>query len=204
MFRFDSKFDFMGRRRIAYAASLLLVLASLVLLFTRGLNLGIDFTGGTVIEVGYTQPKQLDEVRSALSDAGYDRAVVQHFGTSQDVLIRLAPREGEDRAQVADQVFGVLQAQVGAGGVELRRVEFVGPQVGEELREAGGLAFIVALGGILLYVWVRFVHWAFSVGSVVALVHDAVITLGYFSLTGLEFDLTTLFRLSVCGTSSPA
>lgn len=202
MFSPNTQFRFMDRRRIAYAVSLLLVLGSLVSLFTRGLNLGIDFTGGTLIEVGYGQAKQLEEVRTALAGGGYDRAVVQHFGTSQDVLIRLAPREGEDRAQLADQVFAVLKTEAGEAGVELRRVEFVGPQVGEELREAGGLAFIVAIVGILLYVWVRFVHWAFSVGSVIALVHDAIITLGYFSLTGLEFDLTTLAAvLAVAGYS---
>lgn len=196
-----TQFDFMGKRRIAYALSLTLVAVSLVLLFTRGLNLGIDFTGGTVIEVGYAQPVGLDEIRTVLEEDGYDRAVVQHFGTSQDVLIRLAPREGEDRAQVSNHILELLQAGSDSR-VEMRRVEFVGPQVGEELRERGGLAFLVALAGILLYVWIRFIHWGFSVGSVVALVHDAIVTLGYFSLTGLQFDLTTLAAiLAVAGYS---
>lgn len=196
-----TNFDFMGKRRIAYAASIVLVILSLALLFTRGLNLGIDFTGGTVIEVGYDRPVALDRVRGALAKGGYEQAVVQHFGTSQDVLLRLPPREGENRAELSDQVLSLLKAEA-EGGVEMRRVEFVGPQVGEQLRERGGLAFLVAIAGILFYVWVRFIHWAFSVGSVVALIHDALITLGYFALTGLQFDLTTLAAiLAVAGYS---
>jgi preprotein translocase subunit SecF len=126
---------------------------------------------------------------------------VQYFGTSQDVLIRLAPREGENRADLADRVLQVLRTD-STQSVEMRRVEFVGPQVGEELRERGGLAFVVAIFGILLYVWVRFIHWGFSIGAVIALIHDAVLTLGYFTIVRLQFDLTTLAAvLAIAGYS---
>jgi preprotein translocase subunit SecF len=201
MLNLKTNIDFMSKRKLAYMASAALVLLSLVLLFTRGLNLGIDFTGGTVVEVGYAEPVQLDAVRNALTNGGYERAVVQYFGTSQDVLIRLAPREGENRADLADRVLQVLRTD-STQSVEMRRVEFVGPQVGEELRERGGLAFVVAIFGILVYVWVRFIHWGFSVGAVIALIHDAVLTLGYFTIVRLQFDLTTLAAvLAIAGYS---
>jgi preprotein translocase subunit SecF len=201
MLKLKTNIDFMSKRKLAYMASAALVVLSLVLLFTRGLNLGIDFTGGTVVEVGYAEPVQLDTVRAALINGGYERAVVQYFGTSQDVLIRLAPREGENRADLADRVLQVLRTD-STQSVEMRRVEFVGPQVGEELRERGGLAFVVAIFGILLYVWVRFIHWGFSIGAVIALIHDAVLTLGYFTIVRLQFDLTTLAAvLAIAGYS---
>ncbi|MGD8207821.1 MAG: protein translocase subunit SecF, partial [Thiohalocapsa sp.] len=201
MLKLKTNIDFMSKRKLAYMASAALVVLSLLLLFTRGLNLGIDFTGGTVVEVGYAEPVQLDTVRAALINGGYERAVVQYFGTSQDVLIRLAPREGENRADLADRVLQVLRTD-STQSVEMRRVEFVGPQVGEELRERGGLAFVVAIFGILLYVWVRFIHWGFSIGAVIALIHDAVLTLGYFTIVRLQFDLTTLAAvLAIAGYS---
>lgn len=201
MLKLKTNIDFMGKRKLAYVASLALVVLSLVSLFTQGLNLGIDFTGGTVVEVGYAEPVQLDTVRSALEKGGYERAIVQHFGTSQDVLIRIPPREGEDRAELADRVLQVLRAE-STQDVDMRRVEFVGPQVGEELRERGGLAFVVAILGILVYVWVRFIHWGFSIGAVIALVHDAILTLGYFTVVRLQFDLTTLAAvLAIAGYS---
>ncbi|MCG5513546.1 protein translocase subunit SecF [Ectothiorhodospira shaposhnikovii] len=192
--------DFLGQRRIALAVSLVLIVASLLLLGFRGLNFGIDFTGGTLIEVGYPEAVELEEVRNQLEAGGFGRATVQYFGTSRDVLIRLAPREGENTAELSEEVLDVLRSG-GPAGVELRRVEFVGPQVGEELREQGGLAMIYALIGILIYVALRF-EWRFSVGAVAALVHDVIITLGIFSLFWLEFDLSVLAAvLAVIGYS---
>ncbi|MBK1673425.1 protein translocase subunit SecF [Ectothiorhodospira shaposhnikovii] len=192
--------DFLGQRRIALGVSLVLIVASLLLLGFRGLNFGIDFTGGTLIEVGYPEGVELEEVRNQLEAGGFGRATVQYFGTSRDVLIRLAPREGENTAELSEEVLDVLRSG-GPAGVELRRVEFVGPQVGEELREQGGLAMIYALIGILIYVALRF-EWRFSVGAVAALVHDVIITLGIFSLFWLEFDLSVLAAvLAVIGYS---
>ncbi|WP_018231427.1 protein translocase subunit SecF [Thioalkalivibrio thiocyanodenitrificans] len=196
----NANIDFMGRRRIALVISAILILGSILLLATRGLNFGIDFTGGTVIEVGYPEPVALEEVREQLESGGYGRAIVQYFGTSQDILIRLAPREGEDSAELSTEVIRVLGAGPGTD-IDLRRVEFVGPQVGEELREQGGLAMLYAMFGILIYVALRF-EWRFSVGSVLALVHDVLITLGIFSLIQAEFDLSVLAAiLAVIGYS---
>ncbi len=200
MIHFKTKIDFMGRRHAALIVSLVLVVIALGSLVTRGLNLGVDFTGGTVIEVGYPQAVELETVRADLTEGGFDRAVVQHFGTSQDVLIRIAPREGEDQAELSDQVLRLLRSRSG-GQVDMRRVEFVGPQVGEELREDGGLAMVYALIGILIYVALRF-EYRFSFGSIIALVHDVIITMGFFSVTNIEFDLTVLAAiLAVIGYS---
>ncbi len=198
--RKKTNIDFMGKRRVAIIVSSLLVLASLVSLVTRGLVLGVDFTGGTVIEIGYHEPADLKEIREALGSAGFERAVVQHFGTAHEVLIRLAPQAGQESAQMSDRVVQLLRERTGAD-LELRRVEFVGPQVGEELREDGGLAVVYALIGILIYVALRF-EYRFSFGAVIALVHDVVITVGFFSATGIEFDLTVLAAvLAVIGYS---
>lgn len=184
--------DFMGRRKFAMVFSTLLILFSLGSLIVRGLNFGIDFTGGTIVEVAYPETADLAELRRVLADAGYPDAQAQHFGTSRDVLIRIAPREGRDRAELSDEVMSALQAADAA--VEKRRVEFVGPQVGEELTEQGGLAMLYALIGILIYVTLRF-EYRFSLGAVAALVHDVIITLGVFSLVQVEFDLTVLAAL---------
>jgi len=191
--------DFMGKRKIALALSLVLILLSIGSLATRGLNLGIDFTGGTLIEVGYPESADLKEVRGALENNGFDSAVVQHFGSSQDVLIRLAPKEGESSADLSTRVLGALESD--GHQVDLRRVEFVGPQVGDELTEDGGLAMLAALFGILFYVYFRF-EIRFSLGAVIALVHDVVITLGVFSILQWQFDLTVLAAcLAVIGYS---
>ena len=175
-----------------------LLAVSLLSLAVRGLDFGIDFTGGTLIEVGYPVPAELQPIRQALRGAGFEEAAVQHFGTARDVLVRLAPRAELSRAELSSEVLGVLQAQE---GVELRRVEFVGPQVGEELTEQGGLAMLIALFGILVYVWLRF-EYRFALGAIAAIVHDVVITLGFFSVLGIEFDLTVLAAvLAVIGYS---
>jgi preprotein translocase subunit SecF len=184
--------DFMGQRKIAAVVSLLLVLVSVTSLTTRGLNFGIDFTGGTLVEVGYPQPVKLEDIRTALADAGFNQAQAQHFGTSTDVLIRIAPQTGKESAQLSEDAMSALRQQNPA--VEMRRVEFVGPQIGEELTEQGGLAMIYALIGILIYIIVRF-QWRFAPGAVVALVHDVLITLGVFSILQIDFDLTVLAAL---------
>jgi len=192
--------DFMGQRKLAMFVSGTLIVIALASLLLRGLSFGIDFTGGTLIEVGYEQPPELDAVRKVLAENGFEEAQVQQFGTPRDLLIRLAPREGVKSSELSDKVFAALK-QAAEGRLELRRVEFVGPQVGDELTEDGALAVLVALMAILMYVAVRF-EWRFAVGSVAALVHDVIITLGFFSVTQLEFDLTVLAAvLAVIGYS---
>jgi len=188
----ETHIDFMGVRKLAMVASLVLVLGAIVSLAVRGLNFGIDFTGGTLVEIGYPQDVELDRVRTALAQAGYEDAVVQHFGTATDVLIRIPPQKDVTQSELSTRVTEALRAE--APGLELRRVEFVGPQVGEELTEQGGLALLVALFGILIYVTLRF-EYRFSVGSVIALVHDVLVTLGIFSVLQLPFDLTILAAL---------
>ena len=195
-----TRIDFMGRRRLALALSGVLLLVSLASLTVRGLQFGIDFTGGVLVEVGYPKPVELAAVRKALAaEPAFRDVVVQHFGTSRDVLIRLAPQEGRSNAEVSTRVLEVLRRV--EPEVELRRVEFVGPQVGRELAEKGALAMLFALIGILVYVTLRF-EWRFALGSVAALVHDVLITLGFFSVFAIEFDLSVLAAvLAVIGYS---
>jgi preprotein translocase subunit SecF len=196
----QTKIDFMGQRKPALIFSGLLLLVSLVSIGVRGLDYGIDFTGGTLIEVGYPQSADLVQVRSDLAVAGFPEAVVQYFGTTRDVLVRLAPRDDLSKAELSSDVLRVLK-QNGGDDMQLRRVEFVGPQVGEELTEQGGLAMLIALGAILVYVTLRF-QWKFSLGAVAALFHDVIITIGFFSVLGLEFNLTVLAAvLAVIGYS---
>ncbi len=192
--------DFMGRRRFAMILSLLLVIASVVSLATRGLNLGLDFTGGTLIELEYPDAVELSDVRQALAAAGFGGATVQNLGSSRDVVVRLAPRGDESTAELSTRVLETLTRDYGQD-IEMRRVEFVGPQIGKELTEKGGLAILYVLIGILIYVTVRF-QWRFSVGAIVALIHDAVVTLGVFSLFQFNFDLSVLAAiLAVIGYS---
>ena len=200
LFKLNRVIDIMGKRKLALAFSIIAILVSIASIAIRGLDLGIDFTGGTLIEVGYEQPADLMKVRSALADAGFQDATAQHFGTTKEVLVNLAPRTDMSNAELSDQAFGGLKQAV-AGEAELRRVEFVGPQVGDELTEDGGLAMLYALVGILIYVALRF-EYRFAVGSVIALVHDVLITIGIFSLFQIEFDLPVLAAvLAVIGYS---
>lgn len=195
----NTSYDFTGKRRYAVLLSAALIVLSIASLAIRGLNFGLDFTGGTLLEVGYSESVELDRVRTALSDAGYDNAVVQHFGSSRDVVIRLAPQGEQVSATLSDDILNALKAS--DESVEMRRQEFVGPQVGDELRDDGGLAMIIALAFILIYVMARF-EWRFAVGSIAALIHDVVIVIGFFSITGMEFDLTVLAAvLAVIGYS---
>ncbi|AMO68138.1 protein-export membrane protein SecF [gamma proteobacterium BDW918] len=189
--------DFMGLRKLATMLSASLVLVAIGLLAFKGLNFGLDFTGGTLIEVIYEEPVALPEVRDQLKTAGYDNAVVVNFGSDTDVLVRLpqgmSPTLGEE-------VLKVLKNGT-TGEIDLRRIEFVGPQVGEELREQGGLAVLLALVVVLIYVAMRF-QIKFSLGAVAALGHDVIITLGVFALVGWDFDLTVLAAvLAVIGYS---
>lgn len=189
-----TKIDFMGKRKIALFLSGLFVLISLISLATQGLRLGVDFTGGTLLEVGFEEAVELSDLRTLLQEKGFGDATVQRFGTTKDVLIRLAPKEGDvSSAELSGQVLNAINQWEGAKG-ELRRVEFVGPQVGEDLAEDAILALVFAMVGILIYVGWRF-EYRFSIGAVAALVHDVIITLGLFSTVHLEFDLTVLAAL---------
>ncbi|MGI5309029.1 protein translocase subunit SecF [Rheinheimera sp. WS51] len=190
IFNFKQPLNFMRFKWTAIVLSSIMLIASVVSISTKGINWGLDFTGGTVIEAGFDKPADLPAVREVLSAAGYPDAVVQLFGTSRDVLIRIPLREDIEQVTLGDEVMAILNKS-NADGVTMRRIEFVGPSVGEELKEDGGLAMLVALIGILLYVTMRF-EWRLSVGAVLSLGHDTILTMGLFSILGLEFDLTVL------------
>ena len=189
-------YNFMGLRKFALAFSILMLVASVGSLSTKGLVFGLDFSGGTQIEVGYEKPADVSVLRQQLVSAGFESPVVVHFGAETDVLIRL---QGEPDQTLAERVYTVLQSN--GDNIELRRVDFVGPQIGEELREDGGLGMLAALAVVMLYVAVRF-QFKFALGAVLALVHDVIITMGFFSIFALEFDLTVLAAvLAVVGYS---
>jgi preprotein translocase subunit SecF len=195
-----SEIDFMGLRKPAMGLSAFLILVSIISLFTLKLNVGIDFTGGSVIEVGYQQSVELQPIRNVLEANGFGDAIVQHFGSAKEVLIRLVPKAEQDKAELSTQIIGLLN-EVSESQIQVRRVDYVGPQVGEELTEDGGLAVLYALIAILIYVSIRF-EYRFSLGAVAALIHDVVITLGVFSLLQLDFDLSVLAAiLAVIGYS---
>ena len=200
LFKIQAHIDFMGKRRLMVVVLAVLIAVSLGSLLIRGLALGLDFTGGTLIEVSYAAPVDLVGVREALTQGGFGDAVAQHFGSPREVMVRLAPRAGEDSAKLSARVLDTLQ-QASPHRVDMRRVEYVGAQVGEELTEQGGLAMLFALMGILVYVALRF-EWRFSLGAVLATVHDTIFTLGFFSLFQIEFDLTVMAAvLAVIGYS---
>ena len=191
--------NFMRLRIPAMVLSTVLILGSFVSLGVNSLNWGLDFTGGTLIEVGYEDAANLEGIRAQLNEANFEDAIVQNFGSSQDVLIRIAPRDGVKAVTIGEQVLAALRAD--GTEVDMRRIEFVGPNVGEELTEQGGLAMLVALLCILVYVAMRF-EWRFALGSVSALAHDGILTLGLFSVLQIEFDLTVLAAvLAVIGYS---
>jgi len=192
----------MGMRKPAVFLSGMLIFISLAMLLFRGLELGVDFTGGTVMELSYPSAVEPMEIKTLLEKAGYEDFTVQHFGSIEKVLIRIAPQKNQavevekkpaakqdKKSVLSNKILQVLQTQT--AGVTIDRVEFVGPQIGEELREQGGLAMLYALIGILIYITLRF-EFRFSVGAIVALIHDVVITLGFFAVTRIEFDLTVL------------
>ena len=182
--------SFMSYRRIATIASLLLLVLSIVSLGFRGLNLGLDFSGGTLIEVSYEEAADLSDIRDLMYVNGFDDFQVVNFGSNTDVLIKVADKDGS--SQLGDMIFAFLE--VDDSSIELQRIEFVGPQIGSELRDQGGLGMLVALGMILLYVAFRF-QYKFALGAVSALGHDVVIVLGCFSIFAWDFDLTVLAAL---------
>ena len=192
--------DFMSRRKIALVFSTVMIIASIASLATRGLNFGLDFTGGTLIEVGFQTAPDTTDVRNNLSDAGFD-SIVQTYGAATDIVVRIPPSEFEESsAELSTRVLAALSQGV-EGEIEMRRVEFVGPQVGDELKEQGILAVIYAMVGVFLYVMFRF-QWRFSVGAVAALFHDIMISIGVISLVQIEFDLTVVAAiLAVVGYS---
>lgn len=197
---FTKTIQFMRFKIPALVLSAILIVASIGLMATKGLNWGLDFTGGTVIEVGYERDADLSAVRAVLAEAGFPDAVVQYFGTSREVLIRIGPRDDIEQVTLGEQILRLLD-QADADRVEMRRIEYVGPSVGAELKEQGGLATLAALICILIYVAFRF-EWRFALGAVTALAHDVILTLGLFSLLQLEFDLTVLAAvLAVIGYS---
>ena len=199
LLKLSDSVNFMRLRFPAMVLSTLLIIGSFVSLGVNSLNWGLDFTGGSLIEVGYEDAANLSDIRGKLNEANFGDAIVQNFGSSQDVLIRISPRDGVKAVTIGEQVLEALRADGTA--VDMRRIEFVGPNVGEELTEQGGLAMLVALLCILVYVAMRF-EWRFALGSVSALTHDVILTLGLFSVLQIEFDLTVLAAvLAVIGYS---
>ncbi|HWQ94138.1 MAG TPA: protein translocase subunit SecF, partial [Gammaproteobacteria bacterium] len=188
-FRIKRDIPFMSYGRLTAVISALTFLAAVVFLIVRGLNLSIEFTGGTLVEVRYPHAAELQKIRADLTNGGFHDASVQNFGTAQDVMIRLPAKKGVSSAKLSEGILASLRQQ--DSGVELRRVEFVGPQVGEELINDGGLALILVSIGIMLYLAIRF-EWRFAVGAIVATAHDVVIVLGLFALFQWEFSLTVL------------
>ena len=196
----DTHIDFMGVRKHALILSAIVLLIGVFALATRGINFGLDFTGGTLIEVSYPAAPELGDVRAALVNAGFDDFTVQTFGTARDIVVRMPADQGDESgAELSTQVLEALSAQ--EPGIDLRRVEFVGPQVGQELAEQGGLALLYAIIGVLLYVSFRF-QWRFAVGAVAALVHDVLLIVGILALFQVNFDLTVVAAiLAVIGYS---
>jgi preprotein translocase subunit SecF len=179
--------NFMGVRNVAFAITVLLTILALFSMFHKGLNYGLDFTGGTQIELTYQKTADLDLVRTELAKAGYKEAVVQTFGSTTDLLVRMP---GED-PKLGQEVADALRKVGGDNPATVKRVEFVGPQVGEELRDQGGLGMLMALGGVLIYLAFRF-QWKFALGAILSLIHDVVVTVGLLSYFQITFDLTVL------------
>ncbi|WP_318517733.1 protein translocase subunit SecF [Photobacterium leiognathi] len=189
----DKVVDFMRWSKVAFVFSLLMIAVSIGTIATKGLNWGLDFTGGTLIEVSFKEPANLPLIRESLQKAGFGDAIVQNFGTARDVMVRLQPRDDVKGEVLGNQIIDALKEGT-AQSVEMRRIEFVGPNVGDELAEAGGMAILIALLCILLYVSLRF-EWRLAAGAVMSLAHDIIITVGIFSLLQVEVDLTIVAAL---------
>ena len=199
MFHFKKTINFLSVRRITTILSIVLMICALVSIISKGLNPGIDFTGGFQIEIGYQQPPGIEDIRNLLSSAGFDDAIVQNSGSATDIMIRIAPREGLNSSTVGKLIIENLSQS--SNSVELMSSEYVSAQVGEELTEQGGLAMIFALIMIMIYIVFRF-QWKFSIGAVLALIHDVLITVGVFSFFQITFDLAVLAAiLAVVGYS---
>lgn len=189
----ETNIDFIGKRFLAFGLSLLVIIGSLGLSFTKGLNFGIDFTGGTLMEIRLQEAPDLSEMRALLNGLDIGAVSIQEFGEPEDIMIRLPQQEGDADVQQAaiNKVHTALDKNYGEEAVDYRRTEFVGPQVGEELKKAGFLAVLFSLAGILIYIWMRF-EWQFGVAAIVALAHDTVAVVGFFALTQMEFNLSTV------------
>ena len=199
-FRIKNDIPFMRHALVFNVISLLTFALAVLFLATRGLNLSVEFTGGTLVEVHYSEAPQLEPIRQSLSAAAYPDAQVQNFGSARDVLIRLPNRDGLESSRVSEKVMGALST-VDGGAPELRRVEFVGPQVGKELAADGAMALLLVVVGIMIYLALRF-EWRFSVAAIVANLHDVVIILGFFAFFQWEFSLAVLAAvLAVLGYS---
>jgi len=222
----ETKFDFLGIRKIPIIFSSLLVLGSVIALFILKLNLGLDFTGGTLVELSYKDPVDTGVIRQQLVSGGFDDAVVQHFGTSKDILVHVPVHSDVSSAQLSEKLTTILRdavgekfvegkpgqdqrcivdeksKKIGSCNVQMRRVEFVGPQVGDELTNKGGLALLITLAAVFVYVTFRFISWKFAAGAIIAIIHDVMITFGFFSVLHIEFSLSALAAiLAVLGYS---
>ncbi len=192
--------DFMRWDNLAFAISGLLLIISIAIIGVRGFNWGLDFTGGTVIEISLDQPANLDDMRAAMEKAGFTDPVVQNFGSSRDVIVRLPPTTGTAGQELGNKVIGLINADIDKNA-SVKRIEFVGPSVGSDLAQAGAMALLIALICILIYVGFRF-EWRLALGAVIALAHDVIITMGVLSLFRIEIDLTIIASLmSVIGYS---
>ena len=199
LFKIRKDIPFMKHALVLNAFSFITFLAAVFFLFHKGLHLSVEFTGGTVIEVAYEQPANIDQVRAVISGLGYQDVTVQNFGTSRDVLMRLPPAAGQTSSQQSDAVMAALKA--GNAGVSLRRTEFVGPQVGKELAEDGLTALSLVIVGIMIYLAFRF-EWKYAVSAILANLHDVIIILGFFAFFQWEFSLPVLAAvLAVLGYS---
>ena len=188
----DLQIDFMGKRKYALVLSAALLVTALLSLGSKGLNMGLDFTGGSLLEVGFTEEVDPEEVRNFLQGVGFNNGTVQYFGTNRDLLIRMPPQPDANQSSLGDEIFAALKSQYPEG--ELRQSNYVGPAVGDELTEDGGLALLTALIVVMIYILFRFTK-QFSVGAVVALTHDVLVVLGLFSIFQWTFDLTVLAAL---------
>lgn len=192
LFKIKRDIPFMSYGRLTTTISAVTFVLAVIFIAVKGLNLGIDFTGGTLMEIGYTSPVDLTKIRAALDEQGFKEATVQHFGTAHDVLIRLPLKQETASAQLSEQVLQILRTQDPT--LHVQRVEFVGPQVGEEMYNNGGLALLLVVAGVMIYLAFRF-EWRFSVAAIIANLHDVVIILGCFAFFQWEFSLTVLAAL---------
>ena len=193
-------YDFMRWDYVAFGVSLLLLVASIVVMSTKGFNWGLDFTGGTVIEINLEKPADLDQLRDTLEKAGFESPILQNFGSTRDVMVRMPPATGTAGQELGNKVISVINESIDKNA-SVKRIEFVGPSVGSDLAQAGGMALLVALLCILVYVGFRF-EWRLALGAVIALAHDVVITMGILSLFQIEIDLTIIASfMSVIGYS---
>lgn len=199
LFRFKKDIPFMSYGKITTTISLVTFVLAVFFLATKGLNLGVDFTGGTVMEVHYDEPADINKVRSELTEIGFHDALAQNFGSSRDVLIQIQVKQNTTGSKLSEEVFAKLHS--GDASVQMRRVEFVGPQVGKELFENGALALLLVSLGIVIYLWIRF-EWKFGLAAIIANLHDVVIILGFFAFFQWEFSLSVLAAvLAVLGYS---